>query len=73
MREAHNEDNREDEVDLHGILPSHILARAAAFPISSNPDTVDQRSSIHSLFRYLPTTEKAHELRSIYFKYAAWM
>jgi hypothetical protein len=73
MREVQSEDNREDEVDLHGILPSHILARAAAFPISSSPDTVDQRSSIHSLFRYLPTTEKAHELRSIYFKYAAWM
>lgn len=73
MGEEQDEDGREDEIDLQGILPPHILAKAAAFPISSIPDSVDQRSSIHSLFRYLPPIDKAHELRSIYFKYADWM
>ncbi|KAK2465633.1 hypothetical protein APHAL10511_002177 [Amanita phalloides] len=73
IRESPDDDSREDMVDLHGILPSHILSKAAAFPISPTPDSIDQRSSIRGLFRYLPNIEKAHELRSIYYKSAAWM
>ncbi|KAF8633249.1 hypothetical protein AX15_001442 [Amanita polypyramis BW_CC] len=73
MGETQDEDNRQIEVDLRGFLSPQILAKAAAFPISSVADSIDKRSSIHSLFRYLPSTEKALELRSVYYRYAAWM
>ncbi|KAF8159762.1 fungal-specific transcription factor domain-containing protein [Crassisporium funariophilum] len=71
-----NELPEEDEQDNHlenlrNILPPGILNRAAAFPIStiSHTDNV----GLQTLYWYLPPTEIAVELRSIYYSHAAWM
>ncbi|KIL65532.1 hypothetical protein M378DRAFT_161851 [Amanita muscaria Koide BX008] len=67
------EDSQETDPSLQNFLPAHILAKAAAFPISSVPDSCAQKSSLNALFRYLPSIGKANELRSMYFERAAWM
>ncbi|KAF8630741.1 hypothetical protein AX17_005336 [Amanita inopinata Kibby_2008] len=73
QNESQEEDNQEYCLNLQGVLPPDILSKAAAFPISSVPGLLTENSSIHSLFRYLPPTEKAYALRSTYFSHAAWM
>lgn len=61
-------------LNLQNILPPEILARAASFPISAVPHTLNAESvSIQNLFWYLPPADKAAELRSIYYTNAAWM
>jgi hypothetical protein len=73
MRETREDGDGENDPTIYSLLPPHILAKAAAFPISSIPESILQKSSVHALFRYLPPSEKAKELRSIYFERAAWM
>jgi Mg2+ and Co2+ transporter CorA len=59
---------------LESILPPDILRRSASIPIASpshsspHPDTV-----VRDLLWYFPPPNKAAELRSIYFRHAAWM
>ncbi|PFH45913.1 hypothetical protein AMATHDRAFT_70926 [Amanita thiersii Skay4041] len=73
QNESQEEDNQESLVHLQGVLPTDILSKAAAFPISTLPHTIAERSSTQSLFRYLPSPEKAFELKIIYYSHAAWM
>ncbi|KAI0272650.1 fungal-specific transcription factor domain-containing protein [Gloeopeniophorella convolvens] len=71
----------EDEVkddrapELRNILPAELLQYSGSFPLSpmNRPslDTVKER--LRNLHWYLPTAEKASELRDLYFMYAAWM
>ncbi|CAK5273875.1 unnamed protein product [Mycena citricolor] len=58
---------------LQGMLPEHILTRAAAFPISPVAPPANQGESIRGLFWFLPSGAKAAALRDIYFTHAAWM
>ena len=59
---------------LEGILDPKILKRSACIPISSPANIASQvDSTIRDLFWYLPPAEKAAELRSVYFRHAAWM
>ncbi|KAJ7695118.1 fungal-specific transcription factor domain-containing protein [Mycena rosella] len=74
QNETAEEDEPEDDhlASLQSVLPAHILARAAAFPISPvAPPT--ENESLRSLFWYLPAGAKAAALRDIYFTHAAWM
>lgn len=75
QNEAGDEDEYDDHMlNLQNILPPEILARAASFPISAVPHTLNAESvSIQNLFWYLPPADKAAELRSIYYTNAAWM
>ncbi|KAH9044225.1 fungal-specific transcription factor domain-containing protein [Lactarius hengduanensis] len=61
--------------DLRNILPAEILQFSGSFPLSpiARPslDTVKER--LRNLHWYLPTAEKAAELRDLYYTYAAWM
>ncbi len=61
--------------DLRNILPAEILQFSGSFPLSPmvrpSLDTVKER--LRNLHWYLPTAEKAAELRDLYFTYAAWM
>ncbi|KAF8074759.1 fungal-specific transcription factor domain-containing protein [Lyophyllum atratum] len=59
---------------LRTVLPSDILKRASAFPISAtNQSSESERVGLQDLFWYLPPADKALELRSIYYSHAAWM
>jgi hypothetical protein len=61
--------------DLRGILPLEILQFSGSLPLTplSRPsvDTVKER--LRNLQWYLPSAEKAAELRDLYYTYAAWM
>ncbi|KAI0296024.1 fungal-specific transcription factor domain-containing protein [Russula brevipes] len=61
--------------DLRNILPVDILQFSGSVPLSpiSRPsvDTVKER--LRNLHWYLPSAEKAAELRDLYYTYAAWM
>jgi hypothetical protein len=61
--------------DLRGILPADILQFSGSLPLmpSSRPsdDTIKER--LRNLRWYLPSAEKAAELRDLYYTYAAWM
>jgi hypothetical protein len=61
--------------DLRNILPVDILQFSGSVPLSpiSRPsvDTVKER--LRNLHWYLPSAEKAAELRDTYYTYAAWM
>lgn len=61
--------------DLRSILPADILQFSGSFPLSPvvrpSLDTVKER--LRNLHWYLPTAEKAAELRDLYYTYAAWM
>lgn len=71
------EDEPKDEYnhDLRNILPADILQFSGSLPLSpvSRPsaDTVKER--LRNLHWYLPSAEKAAELRDVYYMYAAWM
>jgi hypothetical protein len=61
--------------DLRNILPADILQFSSSLPLAplSRPsvDTVKER--LRNLHWYLPSAEKAAELRDLYYTYAAWM
>ncbi|KAF9048213.1 hypothetical protein BDZ89DRAFT_1057787 [Hymenopellis radicata] len=67
----------EDQMaELLTLLPAQILTKASAFPVSvglqhASPDS--DPASIQNLTWYLPPAERAAELRSIYYRHAAWM
>jgi hypothetical protein len=72
------EDEPKDEPrthDLRNTLPAEILQFSGSFPLSPTVrpslDTVKER--LRNLHWYLPTAEKAAELRDLYYTYAAWM
>ncbi|KAG5650570.1 hypothetical protein H0H81_011777 [Sphagnurus paluster] len=59
---------------LRHVLPPQILNRASAIPISTtNIPSESDRVGLRDIFAYLPSSDKALELRSIYFSHAAWM
>ncbi|KAH9975864.1 hypothetical protein BGW80DRAFT_1436388 [Lactifluus volemus] len=64
-----------DDARLRGILPAEILQFSGSLPLTplSRPsvDTVKER--LRNLHWYLPSAEKAAELRDLYYTYAAWM
>lgn len=75
-----NETGEDEQMDdrllsLHTVLPQKILAQAAAFPISplihSSPEA--ETVTLQNLYWYLPSADRAAELRSIYYRHAAWM
>jgi hypothetical protein len=70
-----DEPKHERTHDLRNILPADILQFSGSLPLSpiSRPsiDTVKER--LRNLHWYLPSAEKAAELRELYFTYAAWM
>ncbi|KAK7061133.1 hypothetical protein VNI00_000869 [Paramarasmius palmivorus] len=73
-----NESGEDDEQDNHlamlqSVLPIQILNRASALPMSATitPDT--EAVSLQTLHWYLPSAQRAAELREIYYRYAAWM
>ena len=61
--------------DLRNILPAEILQFSGSFPLApvvrQSLDTVKER--LRNFHWYLPTAEKAAELRDLYFNYAAWL
>ena len=61
--------------DLRNILPADILQFSGSIPLAPlnrpSVDTVKER--LRSLHWYLPSAEKAAELRDLYYTYAAWM
>ncbi|KAI0255791.1 fungal-specific transcription factor domain-containing protein [Lactifluus subvellereus] len=61
--------------DLRNILPAEILQFSGSLPLSPvgrpSADTVKER--LRNLHWYLPSAEKAAELRDLYYTYAAWM
>ena len=61
--------------DHHNILPPNILQFSGSLPLMpiSRPsdDTIKER--LRNLHWYLPSAEKAAELRDLYYTYAAWM
>jgi hypothetical protein len=72
------EDKAEDDPrshDFRNILPAEILQFSGSFPLAPvvrpSLDTVKER--LRNFHWYLPTAEKAAELRDIYFTYAAWL
>lgn len=78
QNEAGGEDEeRLDErvVNLQHILPYKILARASAFPISPVPPSFVEPDpvTLETLYWYLPPADKAADLRTIYYRHAAWM
>jgi hypothetical protein len=71
-----NEAGEDDEtnnllLNLQNILPAPVLERASALPIS--PTIQSDTLSLQTLFWYLPPATRAAELRSIYYRHAAWM
>ncbi|TFK74894.1 hypothetical protein BDN72DRAFT_787970 [Pluteus cervinus] len=75
-----NEDPDEEEVsghwfELQSILPPAILSRASSFPISTNDIHLGEsdESGLGNLLWHLPNEQRASQLRTIYFGYAAWM
>ncbi|KAI9511531.1 hypothetical protein F5148DRAFT_1274173 [Russula earlei] len=73
--EMEDEPKHERTHDLRNILPGDILQFSSSLPLSpiSRPsvDTVKER--LRNLHWYLPSAEKATELRDLYYTYAAWM
>ena len=70
-----DEPKHERPHDLRNILPADILQFSSSLPLSplSRPsvDTVKER--LRNLHWYLPSADKAAELRDVYYTYAAWM
>ena len=70
-----DEPKHETTHDLRNILPSDILQFSSSLPLSSisrpSDDTIKER--LRNLHWYLPSAEKAAELRDLYFTYAAWL
>ncbi|KAF5355299.1 hypothetical protein D9758_005984 [Tetrapyrgos nigripes] len=71
-----NEAGDDDEtnnllINLQNILPTQVLERASALPIS--PTLQPESVSLQTLFWYLPPASRAAELRAIYYRHAAWM
>lgn len=61
--------------DLRNILPADILQFSSSLPLAPlnrpSVDTVKER--LRNLHWYLPSAEKAAELRDLHYTYAAWM
>jgi hypothetical protein len=73
QNELSDEDELE-EVNLVDILPPEVLARSVAFPISPAVHlSLQLDSRTRGLLRYLPRADRAAHLRSLFFRYAAWM
>ncbi|KAF7309613.1 Fungal-trans domain-containing protein [Mycena indigotica] len=68
-----NEPESNNLKSLQNVLPSHILTRAAAFPISPVIPPAEDGDPLRTLFWYLPPAAKAASLRDIYFTHASWM
>ncbi|KAH9989846.1 hypothetical protein BJV77DRAFT_1015520, partial [Russula vinacea] len=70
-----DEPKHERPHDLRNILPADILQFSNSLPLSPlirpSVDTVKER--LRNLHWYLPSAEKAAELRDVYYTYAAWM
>jgi hypothetical protein len=70
-------DDEENEriASLQNVLPQDILGRSSAFPISptSLPNFEIENLQLQNLLWYLPTADKAAELRVLYYQHAAWM
>ena len=70
-----DEPKQETTHDLRSILPSDILQFSSSLPLSSisrpSDDTIKER--LRNLHWYLPSAEKAAELRDLYYMYAAWL
>jgi hypothetical protein len=75
QNEMEEEPKHERTYDLRNILPADILQFSGSLPLSpiSRPsvDTVKER--LRNLHWYLPSAEKAAELRDLHYTYAAWM
>ncbi|KAG7093830.1 hypothetical protein E1B28_007469 [Marasmius oreades] len=75
QNESSEDDDQQDNHlgTLQSMLPIPILNRAAALPITTVAQPEPASVALQSLYWYLPSTERAAELRSIYYRYAAWM
>ncbi|KAF9258728.1 hypothetical protein L218DRAFT_964266 [Marasmius fiardii PR-910] len=75
QNEAGEDDDQQDNhlITLQSVLPVPILNRAAALPIAAVAQPEPAPVVLQSLYWYLPSTERAAELRTIYYRYAAWM
>jgi hypothetical protein len=75
QNEMEDEPKHERPHDLRNILPADILQFSNSLPLSPlirpSVDTVKER--LRNLHWYLPSAEKAAELREVYYTYAAWM
>ncbi|KAI0305952.1 hypothetical protein B0F90DRAFT_1623878 [Multifurca ochricompacta] len=73
MEDGPYEDPRVHE--LRNILPAEILQFSASLPLSpiSWPSLDIAKERLRNLHWYLPTAEKAAELRDLYYTYGAWM
>ncbi|KAG6810864.1 hypothetical protein H0H92_010020 [Tricholoma furcatifolium] len=72
----HQEDGEEGDqlANLRTVLPLDILKRASALSIATSTQSAEsERVGLQDLFWYLPSADKALELREIYFRHAAWM
>ena len=61
--------------DLCNILPADILQFSSSIPLSplNRPSVNTVKERLRILHWYLPSAEKAAELRDLYYTYAAWM
>ena len=70
-----DEPKHETTHDLRSTLPADILQFGSSLPLSPinrpSDDTIKER--LRNLHWYLPSAEKAAELRDLYYTYAAWM
>ncbi|KAL0580577.1 hypothetical protein V5O48_001402 [Marasmius crinis-equi] len=75
QNESGEDDDQQDNhlATLQNMLPVQILNRAAALPITTTVRPEPETVTLQSLYWYLPSVERAAELRSIYYRYAAWM
>jgi len=75
QNEMEDEPKHECFHNLRNILPADILQFSGSLPLMpiSRPsdDTIKER--LRNLHWYLPSAEKAAELRDLYYTYAAWM
>ncbi|GBE86514.1 fungal-specific transcription factor domain-containing protein [Sparassis latifolia] len=73
--EAEKDDRLEN---LRRLLPPEVLALSGLFPVAPNilpifDAELDRIQRLHTLSWCLPQAHEAAELRSIYFRHAAWM
>ncbi|KAF9078131.1 fungal-specific transcription factor domain-containing protein [Rhodocollybia butyracea] len=59
--------------NLQAYLTPEILARASTLTMTPTPPEILQPINLQTLFWYLPSSEKAIQLRNIYYRQAAWM
>lgn len=73
--ESPEEDDADDRlVTLQNMLPREVLERSQGFPMSPTASSpVMENERVKVITWLLPPAERAAELRSIYFRFAAWM